>query len=95
MPSGDTCTVCVNGAAWHDRMFRYIDDYDGREAANRFVDQHAFWLMVRVESVNDNGLRYVTYGRGRDTDAAVENAVDKARRQTGDDSYVMNDWSAA
>ena len=50
------------------------------------------WLAVEVELINDNGDRVTTLATGRSTDEAVALAEEQVRMQTGDDSYVMNEW---
>lgn len=95
MPSGDYCTVCPQSEGWHSRCYQQMEDQIGRQAADEWSDRHAPWLTVRVEALNDDGDKYIGYGRGATSDAAVENAIDTIRRKTNDDSFVMNEWSAA
>ena len=52
-------------------------------------------VAVYVDARNDAGEARQAYGWGPTADEAVEAAVEGIRNETGDDSYVMNDWEAA
>jgi hypothetical protein len=52
-------------------------------------------LTVKVVLLNNDGDREVEYGTGKTNDEAVHAAEEAVRIRTGDDSYVMTDWSAA
>jgi hypothetical protein len=64
-----------------------------RGAAARLASDEQ--LAVRVELLNDDGIKRVEYGVGATADDAVHDAERKAAEATGDDSYVMNEWGAA
>jgi hypothetical protein len=52
-------------------------------------------LAVKVTARNDDGDKEVEYGYGQTTDEAVRNALDFLIANTGDDSWVQDDWEAA
>lgn len=52
-------------------------------------------VLVRVELMNDDGRTCVRYGRGEDVAAAIVDAEEGERDDTGDDSWTMNEWDAA
>lgn len=52
-------------------------------------------LVVKVTARNDAGEKQIGYGSGPTTDSAVNQAVELICIETGDDSYVMDDWEAA
>jgi hypothetical protein len=52
-------------------------------------------LAVRVSLTNEAGDQRVTVAFGETTDEAIAAAVALAEEQTGDPTWVMNDWSAA
>jgi len=73
----------------------YIAAMGGPIVARTEDDDEAGQISVRVELLNDDGDRLVVFGYGDTADEAVAAAEAKACEQTGDDSYVMNDWGAA
>jgi len=52
-------------------------------------------IAVRVTLLNDDGDRLVLVAEDETVDSAVAAAELLAAHRTGDDSYVMSDWSAA
>lgn len=52
-------------------------------------------LIVQVELLNDHGDELVVYAGAETVNDAVFEAERIAEVDTGDDSYVMNEWRAA
>lgn len=52
-------------------------------------------VVTKVDARNDHGDQCWVTGVGRDANEAVQNAIDRLIDETGDDSWVMNDWRPA
>lgn len=50
---------------------------------------------VKVDARNDFGEKRAVTGFGRDTNAAVQNAIDRLVDETGDETWTMNEWRPA
>lgn len=49
-------------------------------------------LRVEVEALNDTGDSHVVLACGDTVEDAIDDAIARLVAQTGDDSFVMNDW---
>jgi len=66
--------------------------YLGSTTRGKLMDLN--YVTVEVEAVNEHGQQMVAIGQGPSVDEALDDAVGQVIGDTGDDSYVLNEWWA-